>query len=396
MANKIERILLYTFSAFLSLGIFNPFNPTAILEEDTTGFTPVQIISVLFVFVALVRKKNYVKYWVSTLPLFVLFLLLLVSGLLYDYTMYANKLVFNYKFIISILFYLLIAIYFARDTKLRFWCLVIFALGSTMVSSLYISGVLEPFALMSKGRLFLFGENPNSSSTRMAISGLIWLYIILENPAQWSKIRYLFLFGVFVLLWFVLVSGSRGSLVALVLSAVFMFFRARISLKIKVFTLLFFIPSLYFIYDLVANDMELSIIDRMDSMLERGETGSRTKIWETVLEIINDNILIGVGENGYIDEMTTRFGHYIDPHNMFLYVFACGGILALITLLVFIGKLMLDIYKILSYSAFPFALFLLVLFVAVKTGGVLTYIVMWYFFGVAKSYCLEKKITNLA
>ncbi len=394
---NLDKIVIYLISIFLPMGVFNPFNPTAILYgQEEGGVTPIQVLSVCFIGLALLNTKNYIyikRYWKSIIGLIVILFLLLFSGVLYGDTFYSQKAVFNYKFLVAIIFYFLLAIVLSRKPREGLISMLLFATVSFIIALFYSLGFLELFTVVNKGRVWLFGENPNSTSARMVIATIILIYMVLENPFKWRRWRYWILGGTIPLVLLVFASGSRGSLLGLVIGSALLLVYSKINFKVKLFSSLSVLLLMFYLFtSSLVKDSGFSMLDRLIETVEEGNTGHRGVLWKEVSEIIIDNFILGVGENGYVEEMHRRYGYYLDPHNMYLYVFVCGGFFAMLALVVFFIKIFGDTFNLLKHrTAFPFALFFMVVFIALKTGGVLTYIIMWYFLAIVKSYTISYK-----
>jgi len=114
--------------------------------------------------------------------------------------------------------------------------------------------------------------------------------------------------------------------------------------------------------------------------------GVRQDIWANALSIWSEQPF-GVGEKGYLDEMVRRYSMTWDTHNLFIYILVTGGIQSLILFFIYILILLKKAYKNLKDgSTFPFIAFIVILLIAAKTGGVLTYLIMWYYFAVIDAW----------
>jgi O-antigen ligase len=117
--------------------------------------------------------------------------------------------------------------------------------------------------------------------------------------------------------------------------------------------------------------------------IEKGDTG-RTELWVGAVEIVKDNLLIGVGFPGVLPEMYKYAGRYIDPHNVFLYVLISTGLIGFMCFMLFIWRLFLRVYR--HYLQTGQSVFIVILLVLIfnmaKAGGGVGKILFWFMFAI--------------
>src|SRR5690625_975524 len=180
-------------------------------------------------------------------------------------------------------------------------------------------------------RLYFMGMNPNRMGDLAAIAILMVFSLIFSNNN--NKLRYLLFLTLPSLLTIIGFSGSRGSFVVvfLGLSVFFLLKRTKVYNKV-IFLIIGFISSVFMIKYL----SEFSVLqERLFRSYETGDTGSRIELWTHVFSIIQENLFFGTGKSGYEFKMNQISGSPKDPHNIFLYVGAVGGIAGLVLLLQF-------------------------------------------------------------
>lgn len=378
-------LFLYSFS--LGLGSFNPFS------NNVSDWSLSYIFLAFFMF-STICHSNVIGS-IKTFKKEILFLILLlftlfISSLFYSFTN-VSIITFNLKFFVSILIFWFISFHFKNDNKIAIMALFFFAIACGIISILSLTGILQNQMSINKGRLILFGENPNSTSIRMALSALFFCYIIIVNPLNFSKLRlFLFLF-IFTLLMVVIQSGSRGSLIIFSLGFVIIFLFSEIKLYQKIVVLSIFSIAAAYILKIIISIGDFAIFDRMSGFFDSGSIGGRKEIWIDALKIFIEHPIIGVGEEGYVIEMLSRNNYFLDTHNLFVYILVTSGIVGFLFFISFLFLILSKAWK--SYRAgeiFPMVLFVFIVLTIFKTGGVLTYSIIWFLFAFVNTYKLKK------
>ena len=123
-------------------------------------------------------------------------------------------------------------------------------------------------------------------------------------------------------------------------------------------------------------------------------TFSRYKIlqnseMEQALIIFMDNPLVGVGYNGYSEEKYLRGFDHRDSHNIVTSILVMGGIVGIIAFVALWITLIIPTIKCRGASVAPVALSVSMLLVSMKTGGVITYVLMWFIYAISYSWALS-------
>jgi hypothetical protein len=219
----------------------------------------------------------------------------------------------------------------------------------------------------------------------MAIAFVVLTYIIIENPLHLKFYRFFLGIALPSLFLFVVETGSRGSFVGLLLGVGLFMFLSNLNVYIKFFLGIVSVFLFIKIFDFIQTTV---LFDRLNA----GDvSGGREEIWTNALEIFYD-FPWGVGEGGYITEMTIRFSSQYDTHNLFIYILVCGGWLSLLLFLYFLKELFQKaLINLKKGNSLLLIIFVFLVFLASKTGGVITYLIMWYFFAVINSFDIMKK-----
>lgn len=176
-------------------------------------------------------------------------------------------------------------------------------------------------------------QDPNHFARAISVGLILAAYLACTCRGYQ---RYLYLTSCFLMVWGVLLSGSRGAWLAVLASIV----ACGLYTKRKIFkiTLITTILIALLFHNVILSAMPPLIADRVVSMDNLAERGSgRLDIWMVGLEMVKENWLAGVGINGFLtsyndyifksaDEIRDR-GEMRDAHNSFLCLLAELGLL---------------------------------------------------------------------
>ncbi len=380
--NKMVFFIVILFSFFLGFGKFDPFGTGGLFFDLITFFLMLSIVIYTDVL------KEFGLYKRTLFLLCSIVLLLFFTGLFYGYVLVDTS-VFNFKFLAAIIVFWFFSYVFKKNPKLCLYSIILFSLSCSLIAVLYHFGFLGSVSEIRNGRLNIFGENPNSISSRMAISFLVLIYIIIENPLSIKYHRFFLGLALPSLFFFVIETGSRGSFLALLLGVVIIVLFSKVSKYVKI---ILGIISVFFIIKIFDFVKTTSLFDRLNA---DDVSGGREEIWSNAFMIFYD-FPWGVGEGGYITEMTKRFSSQHDTHNLFIYLLVCGGWLSLLLFLFFMKELFQKVLiNLRNGNSLLLVVFVFLVFLASKTGGILTYLIMWYFFAVINSFDLNKQKNNV-
>lgn len=380
---KGSKFLIYLFSFFLGFGKFDPF------DTDRIYFS-ILIIIMLVNIIITSRVLQRIKLFSYEIILLVIILIIFsLANMAYLHSG-EDDYYFNFKFLSAIIIFWVLSFSFRDNPKLVMNSLLLFAVSCSLIAVFYNFGFLSSYGQILNGRLRIFDENPNSISTRMALSATILSYIIIDNPINYSRIRYLLVLAIPSLFLFVVDSGSRGSFILILLGIGLVVIFSKVKKIYKIFLisfiLLFFLNIIFIIQD-------SGLLIRFEN---EDLSGGRELIWGNALEIYNNHIW-GVGEGGFVTEMKKKYSDYHDTHNLLLYMLVSGGFVSLILFLMFLWHLLNKVILQLKYGdSISLVLFGFMFFLFSKTGGVLTYLLMWYCFAVINSFSSSnlKEVTN--
>lgn len=371
--NKLVYITVLIFSFFLGLGLYDPFSSNGLVFDLLTIITLVIIsFNTKVLSEGRIFKNQLIK-------LFALVLIFFFAEVIYGYT-YTSGLTLNLKFISAIIIFWFFSHVFYKDDKLRMHSILFFAISCSVISLIYSIGGFQAVSEIRNGRLLIFGENPNSVSTRMALAFILLVYMIIDNPLKLGKFRFLFILLLPSLFLFIIASGSRGSFLAMVLGIIILTMFSKINKKIKL--ILVGLSSIFMIW-VFSYIQNTALGDRFGA---DDVSAGRAEIWRNAITIFFDYPL-GVGHGGYLQEMMNNFHSNRDTHNLFIYILICGGIFGFLLYMSFLKDLFLKALNSLKRkNSLSIILFFFLFFIMAKTGGVLTYLILWYFLAVINSH----------
>jgi O-antigen ligase len=372
--------IFYLYSFVIGLGTYDPIfaqdGPFGIVEISLLALGVICIIyyhSNLDVIKCALHKFRY--------PILIV-LFLLFSSIVYS-TQNFSDIYIDYKLIASVCSFFLICLIINEKESLIMKSLFFFTLGVSFFVVMSFIGII-PQEYNRYERLLILDENPNSTSSRMALAVLFILHLFVFKSNEYKHVKYIMLLFIPFLFYAILQSGSRGSFVTLLLSLTVMFVYSYINNKRgRIYVFLIGGVSILIFFSFIANTLiNMPIYGRLQQSIEEQSVGSRSDIWHDAMKIGYDNFIVGVGEKGYEIEMISRYGYYVDTHNLFICLFVTGGILTCIPFLLFYKNLVECVYRyFLIYKVFfPVILLLFTTFIAVKTGGILYSKSLWYYF----------------
>jgi len=285
---------------------------------------------------------------------------------------------FNYRVVLLVVLMMLMAAQIASDPKLVNRVLYIYVASMLLVYILFTLGIGDSY---EKGRLMFFGENPNVFGMKAVIAFLIVAAEALDRGFSPKRLAVTIMIGT-PLVILALLTVSRGAFLSIFLGfAVLVLFQNMAIIKKVFLVILGSFASVFFFFYALGSNAELQ--RRMMLSIEKGDTG-RNQIWAGALDAIYDNFFIGVGFTGVYTEMERYSGRYGDPHNVFLYVLLCSGIVGFVFFMRFLWNVSRGqyiIYKITGKTIY-LVILVIMIFNMSKSGGAIGKILFWFLFAV--------------
>ena len=384
---NIYVILLVLFSIATALGSFNPFGGRDIDSYGNSSSPLTLVIQGIFI-LSLFFIKGYVRFLRTEYKFLCIFSFVwILSSIFFEYSEISFNLILNIvKLILCIVLFYHLPQLFIHSPRLLIWSIVSFSLTCSLIALAFSIGLLDSYVIWSNGRVFIFNENPNSTSTRMVFSCVIIVYLVFQNPLGWSKQRFLLLPLLFPLLFCIMASGSRGSFIVL-FSCLAMYiilaptnrpFLKFMSIGISVIFIGCAIVK-------ISKSEDFSMLERLSESIDHNSDGGRTKLSSAALNIFMDNPIIGTGSVGFTKIMKEEYGLDRTVHNLYWYIAATSGIVGFLSFMAFILCMLKRAWHVRRKDPLSIVLLFGMLLIASKTGGALTYMTMWYMFSISMS-----------
>ena len=311
--NFLNKVLLFGFAFTLAFERAFPFLP---------GLSFPKAAAIIYVF-SLIFNPGYMKYLLEFKANKLIFMLIGMWLLLNFFN--GGLLSFgvselDYPFFLNIALVWVLVTHERMDPGILEKALIYYLMGYFCLVLFHYLGFSET---LINGRVFIGASLPNA----LGMGGVFAFCVVLkalrmklQNPLFIKPL--IFLVGLLVIS-LILATGSRASLIALILVLAIYFFysspKARTALiVISIILIPVFLPFFGV------------IVDRSTSTIENVEFGGRLSYWIFMIEVISENILLGVGQGGYNYLTELQFGYSPSPHNVFVEVFILGGITAFI------------------------------------------------------------------
>ena len=378
----ITKYAFFILTVALAFGSFNPFDMRGIGSiteqvEEQRGYTP--LLFAACILLSLIDKnviRNYKTFKQYYTPLLVLFVLYIFSSLVFDISTALDGYMFYIKLLVAFTGFFSYAMYFSEYPEVLKTVCRLFGLLCAGICLMFFLGFLDGFYYFSNGRLWLFGENPNSYSFVLGFGALLLGKELLDD----NKLIYRILhaFGILLIMAYTFMSGSRGTLMFLGLSFLIIYsIYVKKHLGASLVTVFAGVIILNFIFS--KNVEELSVLDRF-SDLQSGD--SREELIKNALTLFYSSPLWGYGVNGYEYMKEASFHDIRDSHNMIVSILAVSGLFGFSAIATFFKRVMTLLWIDTRNNLFSVSLFVYVFLISMKTGGIITYSMMWFAYAI--------------
>ena len=389
LQEKTFSLLVISISIAIGIGpLFLLLSPSKILEADRlqidSFITPI-FITTLFGITILFRRLGIYIYrsFYQFLPLFLLWIILCLSSIFYSKS--GTDASFNLSFLGAAMFYVSCKGVMEEYPQIIYKSVVAYVYTCGIASLIYILLLQTPFATISNGRYFFLGENPNSYSTRMTVSIICSIFLFNVNNRRRNIALSIFILAQLVIIF---LSGSRGAIFMLGIGTLVFLTTSPKKIGKSNFRIIGLIITILLLGIAIFNSVDFgdtSMEQRLLAFFESKDTGGRVELWKDTYLIFTDHPIIGVGSEGFTREMLIRYGEYRDAHNLFLYILTTGGIIGFFFFLAFILPLTITAFKQRKRQAYSVTLVALVVFIAFKSGGVLSYSLLWFMLAISSA-----------
>lgn len=379
--NKIQNYALILVFFSINFEVWDPLN--------TGGFFSLSKLTALIYFITISFNFNkfifFPKKVRGTLILLSLFYILLIIMNSLNINGFSSDFL-SMSILLNIFIFILIINHERLVSGIIEKAFIGYLIGALLTVIAFYLGI--GVEIESDGRVTLFGDNQNLIGIRMVVAMFFLTHIIIKCWHDFSKLVVLAFSLLYIPLTVLLINtGSRVSTISLFLGAVVFIALNKFKNKfIKVFVVLFFFVTSGAILDFILNAEVVG--ERLIKTIEEGNLAGRDDIWRAIWPLIQDNVLLGVGQTGYIDLTLKTFGRVVSPHNVILEVLSYTGIIGLSFYLLFIYKAFLpSVRYYFKYGYVIPLLFAIPVAGILLSGQILTFKLGWFIF----SYAVTRK-----
>lgn len=347
-------------------------------------FSLSKFFGIIYFFTILPRLNSFLvipkKIKGVLIPLFLFYFLLLLMNFL-NLGYYSSD-IFSSSILLNIIFFVFILNHERLRSGIIEKSFIGYLVGAmlTVVAFYYGIGV----TIESDGRVSLFGDNQNLIGIRMVVATYLLTHYLLKYGLVLPKPLVLSISLAYIpIIMLLLNTGSRVSTISLMLGgSLFLIMYRSKNYITKLFLIGFFIAFSGMVLEWILNSEVVG--SRLVKTIEEGNLAGRDTIWETVLPLIKDHILFGVGQTGYIDFTYKISGKYFSPHNVLLEIMSYTGLVGLILYLLFVCRVFLSSLR----YYFKFRELIPLLFAVpvagvLLSGQILTLKLCWFIFAYA-------------
>jgi O-antigen ligase len=348
--SKAQRAALYLFFFSINFEMWDPFNSGESFSiAKLTGIIYLMTIGPqIMEFMRIDRLKSIL------FPLWIFWGLLVFIGIININELYADF--FYFPLFLNIIFFWLLINHERKDFMIIEKGMIWFAIGSVGIVLLFFAGIGVEYI---EGRVSIFGDNQNTLGIKVTVSTIVLLLAVIQNRLNLGWTRFLFLVPIPFMLYFVGETGSRVSIISFTLAFIAGSILYKTKANLTKIGILIGSAVVLTLIGVLLMQSEI-IIERLVKTSSSGDLGSRDMIWKTILPIIEENPILGIGKTGYDFQSVLLFGIPRNPHNVILEILCYTGIVGLFIFLAFIFQLFKKSYQ--SYLESGWLLSLLLVF----------------------------------
>ncbi len=372
----ISRFLFYLLAFVLPFGSINPFNLSSVENVDNAVSNQMGITPVLFVlctFVAVLNRDTFRNISVvkkMVLPLVVFFVTITAASFIYG--SYDFPWFYILKLMADIAAFCILSLFFIRHINILNVSLKIYAYTCTIIVIAFFAGFIDNFLFYSNGRLWLFGINPNTFSFLMGFGALI-IADSFNHPNKRKLGLIIRIVSIVLIVIYIIMSGSRGTFLTVLVCMFIVLYKkakSRFYIIIPVVALGIFAVDFYY----HSHQDNISLFERLS------DTGddARTELIQRTLTLYSEKPIIGYGINGFYEQMSTRYHDVRDSHNVIITNMGMSGTIGSMAFILFLFYMFRVCWSNRKRNILGLVLFADVFLMSMKTGGVLTFAMMWY------------------
>lgn len=369
-SNTIRHLILYTYVFSLPFDAWDGFKIISWLATSNIfGFIYISISALKYRKLFNINKSQ--KTLITLIFLwFWLFLTNFIALLIYKYDF---NFIYILTFLQSLIMFHLISneVYYHKETRRNIFLSL---LGSILLIYILVSlgyGIQLNRTEIADSldevvRVWFFGMNPNSLGNLATFCIIISLGLFFDTK---SKIKYLLILLFIPFLDLIVISGSAGAAISLLIGILVFFLLKKGSLHIKIiyYAFAFLLVALALFY--VSENEYLS--DKLSGFIDTGSTSGRTYIWKYAFQIFQTAPILGLGFTGTEINLNLLTNGHTTAHNVFIDILLWGGIVALLLYLYIcytIFNKSLEYAK-LNADPLPLTICLICFLILAKSGG---------------------------
>ena len=390
---RIVRLFQIRKALLLILVFLIPYQ-NVLLFNINYLFIPMVIFILYFLFGLITSPEQMLLFksiLLFILPMIILWILLLILNLLYRSSEFYSEIARSYltRFGTFLSFFVLFVNEVRLDNSILKKIPIVYIFSMLVIFIAFQLGINAVYS--TAGRLVLFGINPNTLGFLSLIAVLFSLNYIFDKQLNHSW-RIFFIVSLFVLVFLIGQTGSRGAIISLAAGVLIYFTLLQRPFRQKILIL---VPSLMLIALMGFMLLNTGVVrDRFVSEADRGDFGSRKPIWEASWEVIMKKPLFGIGPAQFDKETTNILGRYRSQHNEYLRLLGYSGFVGLSLFLFFLYRLFANVFrkgsKCLNFSLI-ISLFVASLTFMFAAGSILWTFSTWFVFAFTYSPAVVKQ-----
>ena len=336
-------LLRWPFVGLLIILIVTPAEELMVFPGKRTAIFALGVVVMFFWLIHILRRKENIR--IAKQPTLLIILLFCLGLASFFWAKDGSVVLARVVNLINLLlFYILFQDLVKNNKRLKIVLFTLFITG--IIYSLITVGIELQTHVQRVGLTKI--QNPNHLAMSLIIGFLVTPYILKTLKSHFLKI--ITILGILVSIVAIIMTGSRGAWVGLVIAFVltFLIIKSKVirprNLIIIGIIIVIFIFALY--QTGVISQYTVKRITTITDIRENRGGAGRLNIWKVGLEMIKYNPIIGVGLNNF----SVRFENYIapadmegkyhmypgcGPHNMFLSIQGELGIIGLVLFLLF-------------------------------------------------------------
>lgn len=334
LLNQVQKITLYIFFFSISFEMLVP--------SSLSSFSVARITGMLYLITVIPQLQFFLKtdnLSAVLVPIWLYFGLSTLNNLANVNELYDQ--VFNQPMFLNILIFWLMINHVRKDYLLLEKAMLSFALGTMLLTLFFILGIGVEY---EGGRVAIFQDNENSIALKISMGLIIFLLAVVQNRLKWGWYRFLLLIPVPFMLKLLAETGSRVAVISFVLAFVVGIVLIKTDSVWKKIAM--YVGGLIVFIVIAVQLLQSEVLmERLSSTAQSGDLGGRAKIWETIIPLIKNNPVFGVGNTGYNYYSVMNLNEIVGPHNVILEVLCYTGLVGLTIFLTFLFQIFIRGYR---------------------------------------------------